>query len=566
MNLSDSLNLRRFLFSIFLTLVVLFSHNALSSELAPVIDGMNQIDYDEAIIPTVGDTLDSLDFETPLNRCVVYDDEDFKYDTLGSTEANLRFYLIRNFDELENDFKFSISSYASAKANVAKIVSGSASFKGSGKIENFLTRQHQSMMLVLEANAKYGRQLITQYNYSDEYQTLLAEGNFEKVREQCGTHFVRGFSNVSKIRVSFTFSNLSTGSKTLISNSFKGEGGGGFSIGDLGAETKSSLSTSISNTLSLASKLGKVSISVDTVGGAGISTIGKVLSSAKITDVSTIDQLIDALVKAADDFTYENSAPDTLLIAQHPYLQSAQVEYASIDFDLLGEIYRQLLRIDGIRNTLESYRTEDPHLWEKYFRVLNEQVDLARAELAKRYQQCRLQGECDYESKIDIPGYFLNDVIFDGTLVGECVHSYEFTDDGDPSNPEKFDVLSSISLIWTGRIRFIEEVDTRATEILQITPALDLEDIKFNAPKQMRLATPDSNNEARMYVSVNHIPVIEDDISVAGKLNEEKLMELRKFIAQSIYVARFFLLNGQTVEVPLGYPDLSACDVVKPSS
>jgi hypothetical protein len=209
------------------------------------------------------------------NRC--YGDfkkSDIQPDIPGAVKSTLSFNFIRDFNEFDNLFKVSYNLEASGSVNVASLLSGESSLHSFGSFEDFLKNDSDTALIVIEAYAEHGRDLLNNFNLAQTpYGDLLDHKKYSEFRALCGTHFIQGWNKRSSIRVIYKVENLDRQSKIILENTMQGSAGAKVGISDLSGSAKTTISGALSNTLSLASKLGKVSANVEAQGGKGIGTI-----------------------------------------------------------------------------------------------------------------------------------------------------------------------------------------------------------------------------------------------------------------------------------------------------
>ena len=342
-----------------------------------------------------------------------YEKGDVQSDTEGSTSSTLNVKLVRSYEDAQRDLNFSYSYQASAKVNLAKIVSGESSLTAAGSYANFFRQQSDTMLLVIEASANHGRDYIPNYPLDQKYQTLLDQKQYEQFEKECGTHFIRAVTRVSTLRVIFTFSNLTKNSKNVITQKLGSSGGVNVGVGSLSAGGKAELSANLSIAIGTGSKLGNVTYDVTATGGAGVATVGKLLSGANLSSTEDISKVIEGIIGATGDFSRKNSAPDKYILIPYPQTSGIAPPFNQQQYDKLGEIFRALIRVDAQREIYAKYQKENADLWQKYFRVYALKLDDVRKVVVSAYVTCRRDGKCDQS---------LPDVV-DGVLSsGHIVH------------------------------------------------------------------------------------------------------------------------------------------------
>lgn len=532
---------------------------AWSQEKAAVfLNGINEIEYAETSNLAQGDTVDI--YSDPMLRERCMNAGEITPDILGSTEANLRLYLVTSYSDLEEKMGAKLSATLASEASFFSMLSAKSSLTASGSFDDFVKNTEQSVMLVLEARGAYGRDIIRDITLKDEYRAMQTDDPSE-FRRICGTHYIRGVRKESRLRVIYRFSGLSKQAKNTVTGQFKSTFESGVKFSDLGGKIKSDISANFTRTVNVASRLGNTSVEVQTVGGQGIATVGLAISGSGISDVKEASNLIDALVKASESFTYENAKPIAFLIAQHATIFTDLNDSKSVDFEVLRRFHRALLRVDSVRERYESYRKLNPDLWNKYFRVQAEEADAVREQVIQLLRNCRLEADCDLGALdgLSLVGLSLDDVLIDGRLSGICNYANVMPV---AMGEEDKRVLSSIQIEWIGRAQFLDSVDIMGTEIFKLGQNLELADVVFNFGQYGRLDRNDKSDIRRVFLAVDSVGT-PDDVVEGGVADQTKLLDFRNSTAQTLYVARVFFRNGLVSEIPLGLPDMSGCELFR---
>lgn len=532
------------------------------TSLATALDGLSKVQFGRESKLVIGDTIDVLDVSKPRERCIEYELSDVLSDTTGAFDSKLSLNFIKSSNDFENTFKFSYSAEASSSATFAKIANAESSLKSFGKFENYLKRSSASSLLIIEAFALHGRDMIREYSLKDEFSTLIDQSNYGEFRQSCGTHFIRGWNRVSKVQVVIEISNIDSETKFLIENTLSGSLGGGISIGKVGAKAKTSLQNTISNALRLAESLGTVSASVETVGGTGIPSVaalGQLVGTAKLSDPENISEILTKLFDASSGFTYANSKPEAFIVVQHPQLSSDNVEFSQVSFDKLGEVYRALIRVDERLSQYEDYKVKDINIWERFFRIPSEELALVRTELVKIYTSCRNFGECSSPVPESVDGLLLSDVLSTRDFSGRCFHTYKHTDELDGTVVEAFNYLSSIALVWKGTINFFDSVDIDSTRIKYVSPEFELVSVPFDPYRQQRNVLEDDGISARGFWEVYREAIVPESVQQNDQISIDAIRSERRKVGQSVFVVEVETANGLTLQHVLGRPNMKNC-------
>lgn len=532
--------------------------------LQDALDGLAKLSFGRDSKLTIGDSVDVVDPSTPKERCIAFDAAQLKADTSGAINSNISFRLVRDLDQFENTFKFSYSVEAAASVNFAKIISGQSSLSSFGSFENYLRRDKESLLLVIEATALHGRDFVHDYDLKQDYKELVKAGNYEEFRKRCGTNFVRGWNRVSSISAIVEISNLDQEGKIAISNTMTGVLGASVSAGDLlGGSAKTTISNTLSDTLRLAEKLGKVNATVEAVGGLGIPSITAIVNSGNLSDPQVMQNLLTAIAQKASDFTYQNSSPDEFILVPYPQLDVTKVKFNGANFEKLGKIYKALLRVDQRAALYDDYRQRDQRLWDQYFRTVAESIKALRIDLVEAYRACRNDGNCDADIPGELDGLILGDLLADGSLQARCFYSYKYEDAAGGQVVATLNYLSSIAVVWKGKLNFARQVDAESAEALMIDPSFTLKNLQFDPTARQNVRTTESEDQDELFLDVYRESIVPASITASGELDLNALRDIRKRVAQSVFVMRYQTVNGISIDETLGRPEMRDCPVYR---
>lgn len=556
-----------------LCMSLVISNGALANPISPteMLDGLSSVRFDSGTGFALGDTISILRPSSPLKRCVEYDQtSDVKSDTAGSVASNLNVYIVKSLDDFERNTTFSFATSASMGFGFGQAFGASGDMKQNGQFEQFVHRERQSLLLVLEANADQGREFISNYKLRKEYAELASAGNPDAFIRNCGTHFIRAVKKRSGIRVIFNVSNLTENSKRVISYHFETSASAKGTIKLLTAEARSSASVDIADTLKLASNFGKVTYEVQATGGLGVSTLGKTLKSVDLSNVIDFKKVLDALADATADFSNSNAAPEKFILVPHPELQPGDIKFDAQKYVALGAIYKAILRVNELVELYSSYRDKNVAVWNKYFKVQSDRVRDLRESLLKQYAQCRDMGKCYFEMPSSIEGVMLDSVAVDGHLRALCPIGNKETSAINSKTESSVQYLSSIVVDWTGSLRYFPQIDISGAELYRITPTLTVERIPLNRGQiSWQQERDDSGKEspilrggqdsALALITFSHFIPEEEKIRTGGQIDLTYLQSFRANVARSLFVVRLPLRVGLQVEEVLGFPDMKNC-------
>ncbi|TGQ83718.1 hypothetical protein EN850_02955 [Mesorhizobium sp. M8A.F.Ca.ET.207.01.1.1] len=536
-----------------------------AANLADILDGMRKSPYGITSDLAIGDSVDAIDPSKPKERCLDNPDGNVKQDTQGAVHSTLSFKFIKDINEFQNELKVDYSAEASSSANLGKILGGNSTIKNFGHFENFLKNDSETALIIIEAEADHGRDLMQDFTIRDEFKKYLNAKDYKEFRKHCGTHFVRGWTRKSSISVVYELSNIDREAKVVLNNTFSYSGGANFDVKVLSGDAKASASTTLADTLALAQRLGKVTATVDSAGGGGIATnLKAIVSAGDPTKKEFIDTLLTKMAEASTDFTYANSAPDTFLFTPWPQLDFTVLDFNANNYEKLGKIYKYLLRVDQRLATYEDYKAKDVHLWEQYFRVNQEELSALRNQLVVAYSDCRNSGSCDFDVKNDVDGLILDDVLVGGKLDTKCLYANTYADQVSGKIVESGKFISSIVVVWDSKINFLHNVDVGSMAINAVTPEFDLVDLKFEPEKRQSLRPDPDGNSGLLYLDVYRQTVDPRDVTQEGKLAADKVRDMRDRIAQTVFVSHLRTLNGMSIEEVLGRPEMTDCPAFIP--
>ncbi|RWA84904.1 hypothetical protein [Mesorhizobium sp.] len=551
----------------FLLLAAAFPFAAQATDLQTALDGLTSVSFGRDSGLTIGDTVDVLDPTVPKQRCLKFSNDQIVQDSTGAVSSEISFRLIKDLSQFENTFKVSYTYEATSKANLGKILEGESTLKNFGSYENFLKKDKESALIIIEASALHGRDILRDFELKPEYRALIAAHDWAGFRAACGTHIIRGFNRKSSLSIIIEIDSISEEGKTLLENTIGGSAGGSVKLGDvLGASGKVSASVTIADTLKLANQLGKVSVRAEAVGGAGIGTIAASINGGTLSDPNFVANLLTAIASAAKDFTNANASPDQFILIAHPEVAPGVVEFNAVNFDKLKEIYRVLVRVDQRAALYQSYKDRDYRLWSQYFRVDSGKVALMRDTLVKMYQRCKINGDCTGDLPHELDGLILDDLLTDGDFNMSCSHAYSYEDKVGDQVADTFDYLSAVGVTWTGKINFLKEIDPDTARVSMITPDFTLTTLPFEPKRYQRLKPSDAGDSGRLLLDLYRAAVDPKDVIKDGQISLDALRDIRRTVGLSVFIIRYQTLDGQDIEQTLGRPGTKACPITVPAN
>jgi hypothetical protein len=527
-----------------------------------ILDGLGVINFDSNSKFAIGDTVSIRSMNAPRERCLIYDPQkDIRNDTEGAVRSQLRLYLVNTYEDFEKEFSFSFSLQASMGANFGNVFGGNVSSTTSGQVDQFLNREKHSLLVILEAQADHGREVINEFSIKQDYKPLLNAANKDEFIQRCGTHFIRGVVKKSALRVVFNVDSLNETTKTVIVSKFAGSASGKGGIQAVSAEAKASFSTDLSQTLKLATKFGKISYEVQGVGGEGIGSLAKTLKGANLSAEADVKAIVDAFASAAAEYTLKNAAPDRFIIVPHPQLVPTDIKFDAGRYEQLGKIYKALLRVDEQVSIYNSYKTKNPILFDKYFAIYAQKFSDLRSDLLSKYSNCRDRNECDVRVPLKVDGITLDDIVYDGEITADCPLGNELKQRLNPLNSKTTQFISSIVLGWAGHIRYLDDIDISGVQIYRISPDLEMSRLPFSIQRQWRTRAQEDGKVAAF------VTISRTDIDSATAVKDQSvdlnyLDSVRTDVARSRFLFRFPTAGGISVDDVIGYPDMKGCKLI----
>jgi len=522
-------------------------------QLSSVLDGLHVTSFGRESQLVIGDTVDAADPSTPKERCVVFNDQgSLVRDTAGSLDSTITINVLRNSSDFENHFKIDYRLEASASANFLGVISGKTTLNSFGKVENFLKRQDKSLLMIIEASAHHGREMIRDFSLRPQYKALLEKKMFKKFRRMCGTHFVRGWTRVSSVSVEIEFTELNQNAKLILEKSIQASTGGKIAIDDIGsAETETKITSNIANTLKLAEKIGKDNIRVSAKGGAGIGTIGAIVNSGQLSDPAVVDSLLQNLGTAAKDFSLENSAPEKYIMVEHPSINADAIGFDPVNYEKLGKIYKTLVVVDQRVQEHNELKAERYDTWNKYIRTKTDALKALRSDLVIMYKDCKDNGVCDGEIPKQFDGLLLGDVFHTDTLIGKCNYA--------TSGNKQY--LKTVFVNWTTQFNLAKDIDFESISAFSLDPKLDRKGLALDPDRDQRLkfTKNDEGNSGRLFLQLESIDLFENIEDESLQVDLQNIRARRDSVARSIYVVKYQTFQGSTYEHVLGVPELRNC-------
>ena len=510
----------------------------------------------------LGDSL-SL-FSGRLDRCIEYKDMEAKY--TGESSITVRF--IGSSSDLEAELKRSFSAQATSHIDVAKLGEFRSSIKYVGSFEDFIKDARNTTFLEIKAHSDSGRDFIEKYSIKEEYKNAFKEykNSFENIKihpkeeyqsnftDNCGTHFIRGITRASSIRVLFRFKGLDKFYKKLFDNAINVSGGASVGIiSKIKGGASVNITTKVSSLLKMAAKLSDVKVDVETIGGGGLETLVPIVAGLNYkAPEESVKEILKNLAKAASDFNNDNAGRISFIVA--PYFSTPkQIASKPERFDVLEEIYKALIRVDQVLRKYTEYEDRNHDIWAKYFRVKAEKLKSLRDKLRVSFQKCSQEGACKFNSSTEIEGVFLDDVITVEAIDANCSYGIPGKSVG---LPNEGNLISSVTVRVKGKMMFKDKVDLHGITFYALTPDLEEKQLPVIFDKHFQI----HEDEDTVYIDM-YTPDFPKDIYVTnGKLNEARLIAERKKVTRSIYLARIpFIGSGEDIEVVFGYPHIKGC-------
>ena len=515
-----------------------------------------RLDYADDTQLQLGVGVDEADPHSARQFCLATTATDQFYDVGGATTAEVVTSAVFNLEDFENDFKFDYSASTSTSASAAKLFSANTSVTNAGAFELFLKSHQSSMGVFVEANARHGSKRL---NYSaglkPEFQKMLDAGEYDRFRQACGTHFVSSHSLVSQLRVVLNISDLSKRLKSTLSQNWSSTLGGKVSVKALDASSSTSLSSKMSNILTLASRHGTVSYDIKSRGGQGIATVGEVLAGVSMTP-DGIAEIFKAIAKAAVGFTRDNAEPDTFNLISFEIFGAKPAALSAGVIDGLEKIYRRIMRLDAAIAVYKGYQTDRPKLYKAYFKPRLDVLKSVRARLIATYKQCRAGGSCDLPTTSELDNLvFLEDVLTGAEFQARCSNGHSF----DSQAGQKF--LSAADFVIAGKVRFVTDWDSVAVQVFRFEGDT-LVRMNFDPVARMRIFNR-AGETADVLMQLEAIEVHRASFTKpGGGADLGALAQIRNQFRDRAYLVRIPFNQGFFVDEVVALPNLQRCALV----
>ena len=269
------------------------------------------------------------------------------------------------------------------------------------------------------------------------------------------------------------------------------------------------------------------------------------------------------MADATQDFGAKNAAPDKFILVPHPQIKQSDYKFDPKRYDVLGRIYKAILRVNEQAALYDGYKTTNYGLWDKYFRVYTDKIVALRTTLLKQYTSCRDQGKCDDAIPDAVDGLILSDVTYNGKLRAVCPLGNTQRARINAQSSSAIEYLSMVAIDWTGQVRFFPDIDINGAELYRITPSLVLEKLPLDVRKQITWeADSRKPGQGRAFVSVAYLATDVSKVVSNGIVDVNYLTEFRNNAARSIYFIRLPLQAGFQVEEIFGFPEMKGCRVM----
>lgn len=539
-----------------LIFVFAFKENAYAQ-----LDDVMKIKYANGIAVQLGVGVDEFEPAIPKQFCLNFDkDTDIGYDTEGSTEAQVRTNAVYSMDDFENDFKFDYSATTTANLGIDKLLTANSTIKNTGKFEKFLKNTSNNFLINIEAVANHGsKRVVYTKGLQPKFQALLDEKKFAEFRKLCGTHFVSSHTLESEVAVAIDVKDISRTLKLTINKSTTANVDGSLTIEGITAGGSAGLTSNLTNILTLASSHGSIESQVRSRGGYGVGSVTSVLSGISYKS-EEMGNIFKAIAQAGTNFDAKKAAPGEFNLISYEIFGAESPNLPSGTYQHLEKIYKKLIRVDAVVTQYETYKSDRPIVYEKYFKPKHDTLTSIRKNILDTYKKCRTTGECTIPETISSDSYpFLTDVFKEANLSARCTAGNEIEN----TLGNKGYYLSSIDFVISGSINYVSEVDQGSIKIGVSTPDKDLQSVSFN-PKQ-RAAIYNINKEedtGDVLMQIYNLNFRPQDITTrAGWPDNDKIGKIRNSLRDYVFQVETSLKSGEKITDYFGMANLECSGI-----
>lgn len=326
--------------------------------------------------------------DSPLKehlRCIQHTDT-LALDNQGAVTTKFYMQMVKTKKELLKTL--SLSATLSAHHKFSKL---GAKLEAGTNFEKTLEVKRDQIVIVLKAEADYGRHEYSDYVLKEQFQNMLLENSHEDFIKRCGTHFVVRERRKAMVAAIFKISNLSKKAKRKLNIQV----GGGIEYGLGGVDAK----TTFDLAMDMAREEGKVNVKFFALGGKGIGALNTMAASQDFISVSTA---MGNYMESVDPST----APAVKYYLAPMELFGLNAPVPNEDKDaVLNDLYFEYNSIEETTNKLKEELDTNlslPSEAKKYYTEMYEIYEKNRQALWEASHKCVKENICE-KPELDLP-------------------------------------------------------------------------------------------------------------------------------------------------------------------
>ena len=124
--------------------------------------------------------------------------------------------------------------------------------------------------------------------------------------------------------------------------------------------------------------------------------------------------------------------------------------------------------------------------------------------------------------------------------------------------------LSSIAVVWKGKVGFLKSIDLDTGEAFQVTPAFEMQKLPFDPAANQSIAVSAEGDDGDAFFDLHRESVDPRGVIANGELSVDALRNIRKKVARSVFIMKYQTVNGYELDQSLGMPEMKDCPVTRP--
>lgn len=484
------------------------------------------------------------------------------FDGAGAVSTTANIQLVTDYKSLAKTLDLEVDYKSKADVSVLSLSAGAA-VDLNVKYSDFAKDESRSLAIVLKAESDYGRKGLSNYKLKKEFSDLISQGDYAGYRGRCGTHTVVAERRKALVSVVIKISNVTSETKRSIEGLYRTSFSGSGSLDIAKLNAKVDAAAKWKNLIETASKVGDLSVSFESRGGAGIPDATKMLIS---NDPENLDNIIKALSGIGSSFTKEASSPTEYLLvsnsvfgAQIPAVDGKKLEY-------INSYFLRLAKIDYALGRISAYKNDYPELYSRFYSKPLAQLKGVRLNIVSYIEDCVLRDVCSYMPDKNLDLLFVEDVIRPDKLVLSCRYKRYSTPVDEAGNRVMQDILTNISVELDGKVRFSDYVSVGGAILSRFGPNDDSVTVIPEFPS-LALSKTDESGESRIRAILDYKVVLPDVEVTSGTIvvrNRQDLDKVKNYFQESLYsVSMQSKKNNVSIINTLGPPFGGDCPVVR---